>query len=84
MGYSPWGRKELDTTERLPHTLAVCSCSHFMQKRAKPGEVNGPTQVTQGSAMEHLPRSPPPQNPGQASSTSGLSLHPRPPQPLSR
>ena len=23
MGYSPWGRKELDTTERLTHTLIV-------------------------------------------------------------
>ena len=21
MGYGPWGRKELDTTERLTHTL---------------------------------------------------------------
>ena len=48
MGYSPWGCKELDTTERLPHTLAVCSWSHFTQKTARPGEVNGPTQVTGG------------------------------------
>ena len=27
MGYSPWGRKELDTTERL--TLSLCILSAF-------------------------------------------------------
>ena len=30
VGYSPWGRKESDTTER-PHFLALCKPKHVMQ-----------------------------------------------------
>ena len=35
MGYSPWGCKESDTTERLSTQAGCTEVSSFLQKRAK-------------------------------------------------
>ena len=51
MGYSPWGRKELDTTEQLTHTLVAQTVKHLpamwetrvrsLGREDSPGEGNG-------------------------------------------
>ena len=41
VGYSPWGRKELDTTERL----------HFTYKAADPQALKGKDKIPAGSVL---------------------------------
>ena len=52
-GYSPWGHKELDTTERLTHThtnVIKCSWETWLVKNLS--EVNGP--LSSGSYWRHI------------------------------
>ena len=39
VGYSPWGRKELDMTERLTH-IHVLMCVYMCQKKKKKKKPN--------------------------------------------
>ena len=60
-GYTPWGNKESDTTERLTHTKKGGIVSHFSVRNIKFSEKgsNGPSQVgakTNVQPLSLLPR----------------------------
>ena len=85
VGYSPWGHKELDTTERLHFTadkkLGLSRWGGFAPGWISPGgssEARGPLREAYGRSAPGpcRERSAPPQTPRQWSQVSGVSIAP--------
>ena len=46
MGYSPWGRKELDTTERLHFTSLHVAAPIYQMRKQRSGKQSAPVSTT--------------------------------------